>query len=172
VHNTWLIELCAEVEKRDAARNPIAAHPEKILAETRGMLEGARLFETDAERPEYEDEADQLRANAAALRLEAQNLVTRSETIKNDAEERESRIAGALHSAQQFRNAVRFQLVKLNLLSLLVRLDKLGLLPAEPLLRLWDKGNEDLLRLYEQAKVKAAAYISIYDEDRELLARM
>lgn len=172
VHNTQLIELCTEVEKRDARRNPAPLLHEEILADARGMLEGAHSFEEDAGMAEYEGEADQLRASAAALRLEAQNLVARAEAIKKDDQAREFRIAGALHSAQQFRKTVRFQLVKLNLLSLLLRLDKLSLLPAEPVLQLWDKGNDELLRLYEQARVKAGAYISMYHQDRELLTRM
>jgi hypothetical protein len=171
-HNMWLIELCGDGEKRSADKNSRAKAHEEAVSEAQAMLQGAESCEADAELPEYETQAGELRARANVLRCRAQELLGRTETIKSEYLARKSRLNDAILSAGQFRRAVRLQIVKLAVLSFLLQLDKLRLLPAAQVIHLWHSRNEALLCLYQQARLKAAAYMSLYKADQELLARM
>jgi hypothetical protein len=171
-HNAWLIGLCGGVERRATTKDSMAMAHEETLSEAQAMLEGAQRCEVDAELPEYENQAAELRARANGLRRQAQELVGRAEKIKYEDQARKSRISDAIFLAGRFRKKVRLQLVKLALLNLLLRIDKLRLLPAAQVIQLWHSRNDELLRLYQQARLKAAAYLSIYHADQKLLARM
>jgi hypothetical protein len=171
-HNLRLVELCARVDKRDGSAKRARAAYAEILAEAQGMLEGAHALETDAGMAENQGEASELRASATGLRLQAEELRTRAEAIAKEEQDRKSKVADAFHSAKAFRRTVRRQLFKLNLLSVLMRVDRLALIPPSPLINLWHSGNDELLRLYQRARLKAVAYLSIYHENEEILAHL
>jgi hypothetical protein len=48
----------------------------------------------------------------------------------------------------------------------------LNLLPADLVIALWHRRNDELLLLYQQAKIKATAYLSVYHQDQDFVAYM
>jgi hypothetical protein len=168
-HNAWLMVLCGE-NLSDSKRDMVTVHVE-ALSDASAMLKAAECCDADAILPEYARQASDLRLRAQVLRGEAQERLRLAESMRTEHQAQQSRIADATLSAQRFRTSVRLQLAKLTLLILLLRLDKLRLLPAAHVIQLWHSRNDELLRLYEQARLKAAAYLSIYRADQKLLAR-
>jgi hypothetical protein len=173
-HNAFLVLQGARADRRDAAKSAATKDRDRrqMLAEAPGKLEGATLMEDDSRLPEHAGEAEELRTQAAVLRFEVQALHTVIAKLGEDDRAMAVCIAEALESAGEFRSAVRLHFFKLDLLILLIRVDRLRLLPARAIVAIWHKGNDDLVRLYEQAKVKAVAYLAAYYEKEELLARI
>jgi hypothetical protein len=171
-HNTWLTELCGNVDSRSAARKSTAEAHEQALSEARAMLQAAESCETDAELPEYRGETTELRSRATALRRDAQEQLRRAEMIRGECEARQARIDEAVLQAKLFGKRVWFRLARLRFLIVLVRLDKLRLVPAEWVIQLWSRGNNEMLLLYQEARLKAAEYFSMYQSGDQLLDRM
>jgi hypothetical protein len=170
-HNAWLIELCGNADRRAGSRNCMAEAHETLL-QAQAMLQGAECCETDAELPEYENQAAELRSRANTLRREAREQFGRAERIRAESEARKARINEAVLLAERFAGKVRLQFAQLTFLTVLLRLDKLRLLPAEFFIQRWSKGNSELLLLYQEARLKAAHYVSMYQAGEKLLARM
>jgi hypothetical protein len=169
-HNVWLIELCSQVDRRDAARTQLAmAEDRRIgLSDANGMLEGADLLESDAGLPENLSESAELRIRASNLRLKAEEIFSLSRASEAD-QTRAVRMLEALQAARRFRSAVKLQLLKLDVLSAILHLDRLNLVSVKTALELWHNGNDAVLLLYQEAASKASLYLSAYYEDEELL---
>jgi hypothetical protein len=97
--------------------------------------------------------------------------------LAEDAESRREleahvpRILAARKANHEFLALARWQQVKFNILTMLLRLDKFRLLPVQPIAALWEAGACEVLVLYKQAREKAAAHAKYYGEEREILAR-
>lgn len=169
-HNIWLIELCSQVDQRDAARARAAMAEDRrvILSDANGMLEGADILESDARLPENANEAAELQMRASNLRSKAQEMLALAHTSQQDRT-REANMLEALRAAQRFRSTVKLQLVKLDVLSAILHLDRLNLVSANTALGVWHRGNDAVLLLYQEASSKASSYLSVYYEDNELL---
>lgn len=170
-HNAWLIELCGKADMRAGSNNCMAEAHETVLA-AQAMLQAAECCETDAELPEYENQAPELRSRASTLRREAREQFGRAERIRAESEARQTRISEAVLLTERFARIVRLQFAQLTFLTVLLRLDKLRLLPAEFFIQRWSRGNSELLLLYQEARLKAADYVSMYQAGEKLLARM
>jgi hypothetical protein len=171
-HNAWLTELCARIDSRSASSKSIAEAHDQALSEARAMLVAAESCEADATLPAYENEAPELRSRATALRNDAQEKLTHAEAIRTEIEARQARIGEAVLQAKLFGKRVWFRLALLRFLIVLVRIDKLRLVPAEWVIQLWSRGNNEVLELYQEARRKAAEYAAIYQSSDQLLARM
>jgi hypothetical protein len=170
-HNAWLIELCGNRDRRAGSGNSIAeAH--EIMLQAQAMLQGADCCETDAALPEYQNQADELRLRANTLRRDAREQFGRAEKIRAESEASRARIDEAVLLAERFAKLVRLQCAQLTCLTVLLRLDKLRLLPAEFFIQRWSRGNSELLLLYQETRLKAADYVSMYQAREKLLARM
>jgi hypothetical protein len=169
-HNAWLIELCGNVDRHLGSGNS-AAEAHELQSQAQAMLQGADCCEIDAELPEYESQAAELRSRAITLRREAQEQFGHAERIRAEGEARQSRIDQAVLLSERFGKLVRLQLAQLTFLIVLLRLEKLRLLPAEFFIQRWSRGNNELLLLYQEARLKAADYFSMYQAGDKLLAQ-
>jgi len=169
-HNVWLIELCSGVDQRDAAKAKTAMVEDRrvSLSDANGMLEGAELLESDARLPENADEAAELKMRASNLRLKAEEVFALTRTSETNQTQAATMLE-ALQAARRFRSAVKLQLVKLDVLSAILHLDRLNLVSANTVLEYWHRGNDTVLCLYQEASSKASSYLSVYYEDEELL---
>jgi hypothetical protein len=172
MYNASLIVWCGERDKLAAEKSSNLIAQEEASFTAQSMLLAAESCEADAKLPEYQSQADDLLYRAADLRKEAQAQFLLAEEARSQNEAQLVLVDDALLSARRFKKAVRLQLAKIMCLIVLLRLDKVGLLPVRSVIRLWHSGNADLLSLYTETRQKAAAYISRSETGRELLSNM
>ena len=98
-------------------------------------------------------------------------LLAEDSGSRRELEKHLQRILATRKANHEFLALARWQRLKFNLLNALVRLDKLRLLPLQPIAALWEAGAQDILLLYKEAREKAAAHARYYGQERQILAR-
>jgi hypothetical protein len=159
-------------QRRKGMRRDQAEESRERILEAEGMLEGAELFERDAALPEYSAEADELRSSAARLRSDAEKVLAEDAERKKEILENIKKIDDARCATRDFRRAAGSQLLKINLLTLVLRFDKWSIVSTARISAWWLNGIDNVLHLYERAKDRAAAYASLYQEEETIQANM
>lgn len=95
-----------------------------------------------------------------------------AEQIEIEDQIKIARLTEALKTARRFRVAAHLQLIKLDVLGLLINIDRFHWYPRPSFIGLWLRGSDRLLALYHHSKGKAAEYLSAYHERDDILASM
>ncbi|HXB22978.1 MAG TPA: hypothetical protein VNV88_16435 [Candidatus Solibacter sp.] len=173
-YNLALLELSNANDRRVCGRwrKDQARDSQRRLETAAGMEKEATALEREAEQPENQPVAQELKCCAARIRAESKKLLAEDAEYKTEFETHARIMAEARSAFREFRSPARWQLPKLDCLSLLLSLDRLMVLPVRPVVGLWQKGMPELLRLYQQAREKALAYGVLYRNDDEISKRM
>lgn len=159
-------------QRRKIMRRDQAEESRERILDATGMLEGAELFERDAALPEYSAEAGQLRSSAARLRSDAKKVLAEDAECKKEILENIRKIDDARCATRDFRRAAGVQLLKINLLTLVLRFGKWRIVSTPRLCAWWLNGIDNVFHLYERARDRAVAYASLYEEEETIRASM
>jgi hypothetical protein len=172
--NVEVIELEFANELRSFNRSDKLHRQEvrQFLSDVPGLQRAAKELEREARLPERSAEAEELRQTAAGLCAQAEALLAEAAAWEKEWQEDGHSIAEANKKARQFRRATRFYLIKLAFLSVLLRLDKLRVLPVLHIAKHWHRGLDDLLNRYQQIKEAAVVRATPYRAGAEIRARM
>lgn len=172
--NSETIRLAVDHDRRVALRwgkDVIQESIENLSAAT-ALRQAAESLLRDAELPENQSEANEFKRQTAVLLADANALLAEDAEHRQEFETHIKNISAARNATEEFHQRVRRQLLKLTLLVVLLRFDKLRLLPVGLIAAVWEAGIHDVLFLYKEAKEKAVAHAAYYSLHTEVLTRM
>jgi hypothetical protein len=173
--NIQAIECAAADDLRVAARwrkdlDSESSERSKAIA---ALQEAEKNFEREGSLPQDPAEQEEIFGLLVLFGPNADTdaLLAEDAESRRELEKHVQRILATRKANHEFLALARWQRVKFDLLTALLRLDKLRLLPVQPIAALWEAGAQDILLLYKQARERAAAHARYYGQEREILAR-